>query len=227
VTASPILTKQGFAPRIFSYAILLGGLATIGFSAYLVVVSYSSLPYWDGWTQVSYAAHGGNPFTLDWLWKQHNEHRMPIPKLFLLADLRWFHARQVFLLASIFVIQLLQLWLLAWSMRVLGGWRGALWRTGIGLVAFCMRHLGTIGTQLALFIACGASVLALAAVDVWKRRDADSLLLALWVLGTFVFTAFLNWTVNARSVLPLNPAAGILLARRLDTLGVAFSKPLQ
>jgi len=85
----------------------------------------------------------------------------------------------------------------------------------------------TIAPQLALFIATGASVLALAAVDLWQRRDADSLLLALWVLGTFLFTAFLNWTVNARSVLPLIPAVGILLARRLDALGIASLKPLQ
>ncbi len=85
----------------------------------------------------------------------------------------------------------------------------------------------TIAPQLALFIACGASVIALAAVDLWQRRDSDSLFLALWVLGTFLFTAFLNWTVNARSVLPLIPAVGILLARRLDTLGIAFLKPLQ
>jgi hypothetical protein len=40
----------------------------------------------------------------------------------------------------------------------------------------------------------------------------------LWVFGTFIFTGFLNWTINARSVLPLIPAAGILLARRVDTL---------
>jgi hypothetical protein len=40
----------------------------------------------------------------------------------------------------------------------------------------------------------------------------------LWVFGTFIFTGFLNWTINARSVLPLIPAAGILLARRVDGL---------
>jgi hypothetical protein len=44
---NPILTKKGFAPQaiaIFSYAILLAGIITIAFSAYLVVVTYSSLP---------------------------------------------------------------------------------------------------------------------------------------------------------------------------------------
>jgi hypothetical protein len=85
----------------------------------------------------------------------------------------------------------------------------------------------TAGLELLVFIAGGASALALAAADVWERRDADSLLLALWVFGTFAFTAFLNWTINARSVLPLIPAVGILLARRLDKLGIATLKSLQ
>jgi hypothetical protein len=75
-----------------------------------------------------------------------------------------------------------------------------------------------VGVQLTLFIAAGVSVMALAAADAWKRRDADSLLLILWVLGTFIFTGFVNWTINARSVLPLIPAAGILLVRRIDAL---------
>ncbi len=80
------------------------------------------------------------------------------------------------------------------------------------------RHWFAVGVQLTLFIVAGVSVMALAAADVWKRRDADSLLLMLWVLGTFIFTGFVNWTINARSVLPLIPAAGILLARRVDAL---------
>ena len=121
-----------------SCVILLGGIATIAFSAYLVVVSYSSLPYWDGWGQIDFGAQGRAQSTLTWLWTLHSEHRLVIPRLFLLADLRWFHATQVFLLASIFVIQLLHLALLGWSMRVFGGWRGSLWRTGVGLTAFCL-----------------------------------------------------------------------------------------
>ena len=79
-------------------------------------------------------------------------------------------------------------------------------------------HWFLVGAQLTLFVAAGFSVLALALTDVWNRKGADSLLLMLWVFGTFFFTGFLNWTVNARSVLPLIPAAGILLARRVDAL---------
>lgn len=76
-----------------------------------------------------------------------------------------------------------------------------------------------VSVQLALFLLGGGVTLALAIEDLWRRRDADSLLLAMWVLGTFVFAAFVNWTINVRSVLPLTPALGILLARRLDLSG--------
>ncbi len=87
------------------------------------------------------------------------------------------------------------------------------------------RHWFLVGVQLTLFIAAGFSVMTLAAVDAWKRRDADSLLLMLWVFGTFFFTGFVNWTINVRSVLPLIPAAGILLARRVDSLPAMRWRP--
>lgn len=123
---------------LLSYAILLGGILTITTTLYLVATSYSNLPYWDGWSQIEVVANGQSPFSPAWLWELHNEHRLVLPKLFLAIDLRLFQARQVFLLASIFVIQLLHWGLLSWSMRALGGWRGALWRTGAGLAAFCL-----------------------------------------------------------------------------------------
>jgi hypothetical protein len=84
-----------------------------------------------------------------------------------------------------------------------------------------------VGLQLAICIAAGISVLALAAADVWKRRDPAGLFLFLWVWGTFIFAGFLNWTNNARSVLPLIPAVGILLARRIEAVGMTASSWLR
>lgn len=141
MTTSPILTEQdpaSHALSVLSYAILLGGIVTIGVAVYIAMVSYSSLPYVDGWAEIDVVSGGADLPLSDWLWEQHNEHRLVIPKLFVFADLRLFRATQVFLLASIFVIQLLHLTLLVWSMRVLGGWRGDLWRTGVGVAAFCL-----------------------------------------------------------------------------------------
>ena len=53
------------------------------------------------------------------------------------------------------------------------------------------------------------------------------MLLGLWAVGTFVFVSLLNWTVNARSVLPLIPAAAILTARRLETIHAAWTRNLK
>ena len=131
-------TKTSRISNLLSYAVFLGGFLTIAVTLYMVVTSYSSLPFWDGWEEFRFAASGGDLLSPGWLWRLHNEHRMIIPKLFLAADVRLFGARQVFLLASIFAIQLTHLALLCWSMRALGGWRGALWRSGTGLAAFCL-----------------------------------------------------------------------------------------
>ena len=85
-------------------------------------------------------------------------------------------------------------------------------------------HRNVLSLQLALFIASGLGALALAFADWRRNRDANSVLLLLWVLGTWVFASFVNWTVNARSVLPMIPAVAILLARRLEALGTFAGK---
>jgi 4-amino-4-deoxy-L-arabinose transferase-like glycosyltransferase len=95
--------------------------------------------------------------------------------------------------------------------------------------AFAARdqHWVIISIQLLVFIAGGVSVLALAIADYRCERDANSLFLLLWVVGTFWFTAYLNWTVNARSVLPMVPAIGILLARRIERLHESPTRQLK
>lgn len=62
-------------------------------------VAPSSLPFWDGWTQVTVLANDESPFSPAWMWRQHNEHRLPIQKLFLAADLRLFHTRHTLIKA--------------------------------------------------------------------------------------------------------------------------------
>jgi hypothetical protein len=135
------LTSQGTSHRVsvfLSYAILLGGLLTACAAVYMVIASYSSLPSTDGWAEIDVAVRGVNPLSPASLWQQHNEHRMVIPKLFVAADLLWFRATQKSLLTSILGTQFLLLLLLSWSTRALGGWRGTLWRTGVGIAAFCL-----------------------------------------------------------------------------------------
>lgn len=68
--------------------------------------------------------------------------------------------------------------------------------------------------EFAIFSAAGSCILALAIADLWRHRNPESLLLLLWVVGTFVFASFLNWSVTARTFLPMVPAVTILVARR-------------
>jgi hypothetical protein len=70
--------------------------------------------------------------------------------------------------------------------------------------------------QILFWTAGGVCVLALALGDVWQKRDSNSWLLALWVLGIFGFAAFVYWMVNGRVLLPMAPAVAILIARRLE-----------
>ncbi|MBI5440978.1 MAG: glycosyltransferase family 39 protein [Deltaproteobacteria bacterium] len=70
--------------------------------------------------------------------------------------------------------------------------------------------------QLALFITAGLHVLFLAAAELWEKRDAPAVLLFCWTAGTFCFATLLNWTINGRTVLPMVPAVGILVARRWE-----------
>lgn len=66
------------------------------------------------------------------------------------------------------------------------------------------------------FSVMGILVLVIPVQDLWRHRDNDSLFLALWVFGTFIFASQVNWTTNARSIVPMAPAIGILLVRQLD-----------
>lgn len=73
--------------------------------------------------------------------------------------------------------------------------------------------------QLSLFILTGAAVLGHCIPELFKKNRGDSLFLVCWVAGTFIFATFINWTCNARSLLPLAPAITILILRRLPTTG--------
>jgi 4-amino-4-deoxy-L-arabinose transferase-like glycosyltransferase len=70
--------------------------------------------------------------------------------------------------------------------------------------------------QCFLFSASGIGVLFLAISDFWRHKDADSLFLFLWVIGTFIFASYLNWSVTSRTILPMFPVVGMLVIRRIE-----------
>ncbi len=118
---------------------------------------------------------------------------------------------------------------LLWSRRAL-----AMGFLGIGLVVgllYCASRLGDydlpagngarllIALQFGVFFVAGISLLALAITDLWHAWSAASALLVLWLAGTFLFCWLINWTVNGRTILPMAPAASILIVRRIGRYG--------
>ena len=194
---------------VLSWLILLGGLLTIGVAAYMVLASYSPLPFWDEWSELHYfAAERHQPF-LSWLWTQHNEHRILTTKLLLMADLYIFRGRQTLLLTSIFSIQLLQLFLLSWSMWALGGLRAERWRTAVGLIAFCLFCATQWENLVWGFQVCFVLPLLLASVAFagpvlyWRRRLLQP--------GGRVAWPFLVLSMLAAEVATLSLSNGLLL----------------
>lgn len=70
--------------------------------------------------------------------------------------------------------------------------------------------------QTVVFGSAGVLLLAFTALDLARRRDPDSVLLALLVFGIFLFSVGINWTVNARSILPMIPALTIIALRHME-----------
>ena len=96
------------------------------------------------------------------------------------------------------------------------------------------RKFGTgVWFQFGIWFVVGFGLLALV-VDELRgllagRREGSGeravlISLLLWISGTFVFASFVNWTVSARNLLPLVPAFGILVARRLDARSVSVPR---
>ena len=89
---------------------------------------------------------------------------------------------------------------------------------------FPKEHQGFLVLQLLLFIVGGISALGLALSDLWRRRDADSVFLAMWVIGTFIFAAYLNWTVNARSLSADSSSGDLSRAASTNCGGMRYSR---
>ena len=83
-------------------AVLLAALWTV----YLVYRCYSPLPKWDQWVEVRWMKnYYAGQWRLSDLWRQHNEHRILFPRLFLWTDLFLFKGKNIFLFISIFALQ--------------------------------------------------------------------------------------------------------------------------
>jgi hypothetical protein len=81
---SGLLRRVGSAPSITGY-LVWGVWASMFFGGLLFITTFgSNVPYWDDWNMVSVLV-GDQPINSEWLWSEHNGHRIPLPRLVLLA----------------------------------------------------------------------------------------------------------------------------------------------
>jgi len=73
-----------------------------------------------------------------------------------------------------------------------------------------------VSLQGGLFATIGTIFLVLAIFDLIQHKNTDSLLLLLWIFGTFFFATFFNWSITARTLLPMTPAVVILTIRQFE-----------
>lgn len=93
-----------------------------------------------------------------------------------------------------------------------------LWWRWTGLAANGRQPDWHLITHYALFTVAGCHLLFLACTDLVKNRDEVSLLLFLWIMGTVACAVFIYPMGCVRYLLPLAPAAGILVCRRIGNL---------
>jgi 4-amino-4-deoxy-L-arabinose transferase-like glycosyltransferase len=124
------------------------------------------------------------------------------------------------------ILVLVSLAPLLWGRKALAGWTLAVVLTALFVVAlekvnqFPVLEAGHVKwlfvAQFSCVVVAGASLMVLAALDWIEQRTSASMLLLLWVAGTFLFACVVNWTVSGRAILPMLPAVSLLLVRRLE-----------
>ncbi len=131
----------------------------------------------------------------------------------------------IYLGGGLLPVGLLAPWLWRRAHGVMGGWviGGISALTIYALQAGGLPGLPATGeyrwlilVEMGLMLAGGCHILWFTVVALRRERDAVTFTAAAWIASGFLFAAVLNWTVSARSLLPLVAPVAILVVRRLE-----------
>ncbi|MGI9072896.1 MAG: hypothetical protein ACR2JB_16665 [Bryobacteraceae bacterium] len=100
-------------------------------------IAFSPTPHADQWAILDDITAGQKWFSPTWLWKQANEHRIPLLRLAICADLQFFGGHG-YLLYSLTFLTLLMQWLM-WALfvRRAADLPNSIWMPIAGFFAFC------------------------------------------------------------------------------------------
>jgi hypothetical protein len=127
-----------WSSAVLSFVILGWGSWTALSTARTVRQTFSPVYYWDQYTVVNDLQHSNGVFHLSRLWAQHNEHRIVVGRIALLADLQFFQGRNASLLVEIYLIQFVLALFFTWMCRHFGNFRGVALITVGGFFSYCM-----------------------------------------------------------------------------------------
>jgi hypothetical protein len=120
--------------------ILILGVTVAFISIALTVRCYMPCPFGDQWFVIDSIARGNGPSSWSWLFGQHNEHRIAIPRALIWLDLVRFHGKNVSLFVEIYLVLLLHWIAICYALERFTDFPTGLKRTLQGLFAFCIFH---------------------------------------------------------------------------------------
>jgi hypothetical protein len=117
--------------------ILVSGLCTAALCPWLMKIAFSPTPHADQWAILDDITAGQKWFSPTWLWKQANEHRIPLLRLAISADLQLFGGHGYLLYSLIFVTLLLEWLMWALFVRRAADLPNLIWMPIAGFFGFC------------------------------------------------------------------------------------------
>jgi hypothetical protein len=149
----------------------------VGVGLWFVLRYGSNVPYLDDWDIIPFLT-GDQPVTAEWLWSQHNEHRVPVPRLLLLALTRVTGIDvRAWMVVNVLAMGGLALALLFAVRRVSGRWRASDVFFPIVLLSWGQAVNFLWGWQLQFFLSTVLAGLALIAIVGGRRFELPRTLL--------------------------------------------------
>lgn len=173
-------------------------------------------PFGDEWYVINSIARGNGPSSWSWLFGQHNEHRIAIPRALIWLDLVAFRGTNVSLFVEIYFVLLLHWIAICYAIERLTDFPISLKRTLQGLFAFCVFHPNqnenlTWSFEISFvlpFAIATTALLSVAFFPHFRRR---------WLATFYVAVSPLVAGLSLASGLLIGPAViGLAFVRRLQ-----------
>jgi len=206
-------------------AVLMAGLAvwTVGTMGFIVRRAYVPIPWADAWDTWRLFVVVGERYSAQLMFYEHVDHRITVPRLFFMIDHYLFQARNVFVLVSSFVLQLIHAVLIG---RIgvrsgIRGWPAVLISAGVVASMFSAQQFDnfTLAFQIQficvyLFATLALALLAQASITM---QDAHS--------GTVVNCSWVLLACLAATAATYSMGNGILVWGVLGVLALVLALP--